>query len=483
MSIPEHKSIGHAAARGAAAMAVRQVLGSGISICGSIVLARILSPTDYGVFAIVTFFVSLFGLISDVGLGASLIRQQETPDPKDVAAIFTFQQLMMFVFIAGIWIASPWISSAYSLNTAQTWMIRIMPLNLLWASFQSFANISLERKLHFPALARIEITQTICYNGLAVALAVLDFGAWAFVAATLVRTIIGATGSIWLSRWKPTWNTEFYRLKGRLRFGLMYQGASTLSWIKDAIIPTLIGMYVGAEGVGYVGWANSLAVWGVLALQPLSRVYFPVFSRLQSDSQALGRFLERILCWANRIVAPVSLGVLAVAPTLVHVVYTDKWLPALPLMYLLSFANAFAASGGPCMSLLNAIGKSGWNLAMTAIWMAMTWIVGMIAIPKYGILGFGIANIATSLTGVIPLFLAYKHAPFHFLSPILVPWGIAGGCALPIGYLVRSGWFGDGIPSLAIPVAIFATSYLVASFSLFHRSILRDIELVRKQRT
>ncbi|MEK7391472.1 MAG: oligosaccharide flippase family protein, partial [Fibrobacterota bacterium] len=206
-------------------MAVRQVFGSGISICGSIVLARILSPTDYGVFAIVTFFVSLFGLISDVGLGASLIRQQETPDPKDVAAIFTFQQLMMFVFIAGIWIASPWISSAYNLNSAQTWMIRIMPLNLLWASFQSFANISLERKLHFPALARIEITQTICYNVLAVALAVLDFGAWAFVAATLVRTVIGALGSVWLSRWKPSWNTEFYRLKGRIRFGMMYQGA------------------------------------------------------------------------------------------------------------------------------------------------------------------------------------------------------------------------------------------------------------------
>lgn len=473
------KEVGKAAAKGAFAMAIRQVATSAIGIGGAIVLARILSPADYGVFAIVTFCVGLFNLISDLGLGASLVRQSEKPDATDIKAIFTFQQILVGGFVVAIWLLAPLVGHIYSLQDGQEWLIRVLVVNLLLSTFQSFPNVLLERELRFATLARIEVSQVLAYNGAAIILAIQGWGPWAFVSATLLRSIVGASQSMIAARWVPGWHLDWSRVAHRMKFGMFYQGASTLSWIKDSIVPTLVGLLAGPAAVGFIGWAGGISVWAVLALQPLNRIYFPVFSRLQRDPAGLADAIERSIAWVNRIVAPVAIGVVALAPLMTEVVYTEKWLPALPLLYMLSVANAFAASSGPCMSALNALGKPSWNLWMTALWMGVTWIVGGIAIPLMGAAGFGVANIATATTSVILWVALKKLVAFRFVPMAVPPWLIAIVPGLVAGWLCRSGHL-VGLPGLVAGALCVALPYLAITWAFNHKQIRRDIQMIRK---
>ena len=418
-------SIARKTAHGAFALGIRQILVQGTRIVGGILLARLLTPTQFGFYAIVLYLQMFLTVFGDAGLAASLVRQHDEPDPVDYQAIFTMQQILVLITAALLWLAAPWIASWYHLKPPDAWLFRLVSISFFATSFMVIPQVRLERHLAFHELAGIESVQAVIFNGLAVYLAWRGLGAYAFAWALLLRAFVGAGLANWISPWEIGWHWDWPLIREHLSFGLSYQGIYVMSLLKDSITPVFVGLLIGTDSVGYLTWAGMLAAYPVLALTVLQRLYMPAFARLQRHPTQIVAVTENVIWATNAITAPLAVLTLAMIVPITTVVYGPKWLVALPYFYLLWPANLAVASATPAVGLLNAVGRSKTVLVFSTIWMVGTWVIGAPLILFFGPFGFPIANLAILVTNYWLFKAAQRQVPFR-LVPIIAPvWGIA----------------------------------------------------------
>jgi O-antigen/teichoic acid export membrane protein len=422
------RSIAQKTVQGAFSLGVRQVLVQGTKIAASIVLARILTPAQFGIYAIILFTQTFLISFGDAGLAGSLIRQHAEPEVADYQAIFTVQQMLVIAFSILLWVSSPWIAFSYHLQPNEAWLFRLVALSFFFTSFMVIPQVRLERELEFHKIAMVDSAQAIVFNGLAVLLAWLGFGAYSFAWALLARAILGSALTNWISPWKIGWQWDWPRVKSHMSFGIPYQGIQAVSLLKDSITPILVGLLLGTKEVGYLSWAAMTAAYPVMALMVLQRVYMPAFARLQHNSVQLIALVENIIWATNAIVAPLAVITLVLIRPITSTIYGDKWLVALPYFYFLWLANLFVPTATPSLSLLNALGKSKIALFFAVIWMAGTWVIGAPLILRYGAIGFVVANLIVQLSSIWLYKAAQKCVHFDVLRVIFPIWLIAGCC-------------------------------------------------------
>src|SRR5579875_1921356 len=151
-------------------------LPEGLNILGAIFLARLLTPAEFGIYAIIVFIRGFLTAFSDAGLAASLIRQPVEPDEEDYRAIFTFQQMMVLGVAVPFWLACPLVAHLYKLPVHDAWVFRLVDLSLLCSSFQVIPSTKLERDLAFHKIAVIEISMALVFNGVSVFLSYQGWG-------------------------------------------------------------------------------------------------------------------------------------------------------------------------------------------------------------------------------------------------------------------------------------------------------------------
>jgi O-antigen/teichoic acid export membrane protein len=412
------------------ALGVRQALAAVVSLGGGVILARLLSPSEFGLYAVFVFALSVLTIFGDVGLGASLIRNEAEPSTHEYRAMFTAQQLLLAIGVAALFFAAPFIAAAYRLPPNDAWLFRLMSLSLVATSLQVIPSIRLERDLRFGRLALVEVSQTVVYNVTAVLLVLLGYGVWGLAIALVARSTVGALLANLVSPWRIGFAWDLAMVRTHIGFGLPYQAASWVSLAKDSINPVLVGLLLGAAQVGYLNWATTLAVYPILVLGVLQRLYLPAFSRMRQYPAELGRLVEMVVRGTNSFVAPLSILCLVLAVPITRLVFGDKWLPAIPFFYLLWSANLFVATVAPLYGLLNALGRSRTTLGFALLWMATTWVVGAPLIAALGPIGFAVANALVQLTNFLLFRVARRAVPLRLASAILPAWAIA--CAVGI---------------------------------------------------
>jgi O-antigen/teichoic acid export membrane protein len=418
-------TIGVKAARGAAALGVRQILVHGMNALTGIVLARLLSPSDFGIFAIITFVLTFLIAFGDVGLGASLIREAAEPHEEDFRSVFTVQQILVWAVVGIAWCLSPVLARAYQLAPSQSILFRLVALSLLFSSLQVIPSVRLERHLEFQKLAAVEIAQALIFNAVTIGMVVCGFGPLSFAVGLLSRSVAGAVMINWVSPWRIHWHWDWNRIKRHMRFGLPYQGIAFTSLLKDSITPIFIGLTLGTFAVGFINWAAMVAVYPVWALMALQRVYLPAFARMRSQKDQLAAFVEKVLLATNAIVAPIAVLTLVLIRPITLLVFGDKWLAAIPLFELLWLANLLVATTTPVMGLLNALGNSKITFAFSAGWMLGTWVLGIPLIHLWGLIGFAIANVIVTLSSMLLIRLAQEQVGFRMLRVIYPEWALA----------------------------------------------------------
>lgn len=425
--------------KGGLFLLTRQLLVQGFNIIGGILLARILSPSEYGYYAIITFILSFLISFGDVGLGASLIRQTKEPKKEDYQAVFTAQQLLILVVIVIFWGITPFIIYKYKIQTDELWSIRFLVLTLFFTSLQSMASIKLERNLCFNKLAVVEICQSAIFNSSLVGLAFIGLGIKGFVIALLVRSIIGALLANIFSPWEIGLRIDWDKIKSHLSFGIPYQGINFISLVKDSITPIFIGYFLGATEVGYINWATMTAAYAVLALMVFQRLYLPAFSRMKDHPEDLSLFVEKIIAATNMVVAPLSVLLLVYIIPITKIIFGEKWLAALPLFYLLWLANLFVATATPVMGLLNALGFSRITFLFALVWMLGTWIFGIPLIYLWGSIGYAWANLLVQFTNIFLFRIAQKKVRFKIIKVVYPFWAFSFfvGCIM---YFVQYQW-------------------------------------------
>ena len=437
-------------------MGVRQVLVHGLNVLGGILLARTLSPADFGVYAIVGFLLAFLAATSDLGLGAGLVRQPREPDEHDLTSVLAVQHVLTATMGAILWSAAPWLRAAYRLPEAAVWMFRVLALAIPVTAFQTVSSIRLERRLEFPRLAAIEVAQALVYNVAVVGLVWRGAGILSFALALLARSATGALLAVRLSPWPVGWRWDRVRIRSLLRFGIPYQGISFVSLLKDSITPVLVAALLGTAAVGYINWAVMVGAYPVLALFALHRVYLPSFARLQEHPEELARFVENVIRMTNAIVAPLAVVTLVLIEPITRLVFGEKWMPALPLFYLLWAANLFVPTATPVMGLLNALGRPRVTFGFAVLWMAGTWLLAAPLLLRIGALGFALANLMVQFSNLWLYRVAQRHVSFRILRVVALPWSVA----LATGLILR--WTAQWHPPATLTaLVVLAASALV----------------------
>jgi PST family polysaccharide transporter len=415
-----------------------------------LVLARILDPVDFGVYAVISFMLTLFVLIGDMGLGAALVQSEQEPTNEQQAAVWTSQLLMAAFFIVVIWLASPLVSlvgPTLPPNTA--WMLRILSLSLIPVALRALPSVMLGRHLRFGPLAMSEVLAQIGYGGTAITLAALGIGAWSFVAAALVQFTVGA---IFLN---VAWG-HFAGLRFSLRgirelmsFGIEYQVATILAWLRDGPIPFIGAVVLGTLAAGLLDLAWAIGSAAAMIDATIGRVAFPMFSRLQDRRADQSRALEIAISLTALVSVPVQFWIAAVAPILIPMVFGAKWTLAVAPVQGVCIGMMFRFPTRYLWQIAFANGSSRMGLYLAGTSSALALLPFVPALKLLGLPGAGAAFIigsfaAFAVTAIVcSRFVSMSWVRFsRFVATTI--HGVGG---LVVGTAIFAGLFGSYVLS------------------------------------
>jgi len=418
-------SVVHQATRGAIALSIRQVLVYAVNIAGGILLARLLTPSAFGFYGVVIFALMFLNIFAGTGFAANLIRITKAPTLEEKRAVFTAQECLVACLFLAVWLASPYLATAYHIQAHNVLFFRLIGVSFLLTSLMVMPQIQLERELAFDKLALIEVSQALLFNGIAVLMAWRGMGILSFSVALAFRSGCGAILAGVISPWKIGFKWDYQILRKHIHFGIALQGSAILSTLKDAITPAFVGMYLGAASLGYVTWANSLATYSVVALMPLQRLYLPFFDKFQHDRVQLARYLSHTLWIVNGIAAPLTLLTVALARPITTLVFGSKWLYALPLFYYLIAGNLFVACSSPMLGVINALGRARTTFLVASMWMASTWLFGVPLTLLWHLRGFGASMVCVSLTNLVLYWIVWRELRVNPAKAYWPTWPLA----------------------------------------------------------
>jgi O-antigen/teichoic acid export membrane protein len=413
------EGIAKKAVSGSVFLIIRQFGINFVNFIGNLIIARILIPADFGIYTIIQFVLAFLTLVGDGGLGAALLRKSGEPSEKELEAVFTYQQLFMAV-ITVLFIAVTFFLKPFVHDPASLWLFRASAISYFLLSFRIIPVMMLERNLHFGKIAILEVLEVLSFQVTAVCLAFFKMGAWALVAGLVAKNASTLLILLFISDWKMKYHWDFKEVKPIIPFGISFQGFHFVNLVKDSFVPVWVGTALGMASVGFINWANTIVSYPLLASNIISRILFPFFSKIHEDNEKLKRALELIISMNVFVIFGVSCVIWGLAEPITKILYTEKWMPALTLFNFFIPINLILAVVYPIVSAFNARGRVHLNFVYSITWAAALWIFAALLVPRYGIAGFGAANLLMNLIS-LKYFLDAKKEFSISILPAVVP--------------------------------------------------------------
>ncbi len=455
--------IKHRSVKGVAALISRTFVVQLISFAATFGLTVFLDPSIYGIFFLVSAVVNFLAYFSDIGLAAALVQKKEKITDQDLATTFTVQQGIVITLLVLLFFATPFIRSNYHLNTAGIYLMWSLGISLFLSSLKTIPSILLERELRFNKLVIPQIAETTVFNLVAVFFAWRGYGITSFTLAVLARGLTGLVLVYLIFPWKPRLGFSRDSLRNLLRFGLPFQANTFLAVIKDDGMTVVLGKLVGAEGLGYLGWASR---WAGLPLRifmdNVTKVAFPAFSRLQHDKERLAKAIEMSLKYLTLSTFPILIGMAMLANPLVHIIPRYlKWLPALIPLYFYVYNSAWACVSTSLTNTLNALGKIKTTFKLMVMWVVLTWLF-MPTLGLYkGYLGVSLAVGLIATSSIVTVIAVRRHIRFSLSAAFRT--SIISSLAMLV-FLVAVSRFASNILAVG---AIAVSSGLVYLFTVY----------------
>lgn len=374
-------------------------LRTGITVGSMAILARLLTPADFGHLAMATVVTELAAIFANFGFGSILIQRLRITriqiDTMFWSAIGLGVMLTSAVFFLSFF-------ASHFFNDAMVGpLLRVLCLSFVLEELTLVPRSLLARRMQFNVDFYIQTAMLFTRAGSAIVLALNDFGVWSLVGGALAGLAVQSCGYQIAGGYWPRTRFSVSFLNSTWRTNGGYFGNGILFYINSNLDFLLIGRTLGASLLGQYQNARSLTdEIRVRMAQPLQRVLFPAFSAIQND---LDRFRGGVLR-SGRLLAlvfmPMGVGVAAVAPELVSVLYGDQWLAMIPVLQVLSIATGFAAAtsiGSPIFNATNRVGLS-FNLYFLQTVFA---VVFMLIGSHWGLMGVAWSRFALVAVGLV----------------------------------------------------------------------------------
>lgn len=456
------------AGAGIAAVGLRQLAIRAIGLGGTVVLARLLVPSDLGAVAFGTALVTAFAFAGDAGIGAGMIRGAQAPGRQDLQSFLGLQLAVTLVLAAATALAG----SQFGVIGKVT---ALMVLSLPLATLRTPGLILFERDLHYGPLVIIELVETVVFYLWAILTVLAGWGVWGLASASPVRAVVG---SVIMTVVSPAGfmapRLSLGRLRGLLRFGVQYQAVNAVALARDQ------GVNIGTAaiaGVAVLGlWSLAFRIMQVpfLVFEALWRVSFPAMARLLATGEDARPIMERGLGMAGLVTGLLLAALVGATPALVPAVFGARWDPvigAIPWAALgLMFGGPVSVTTG---GYLYAVGDSA-SVLFSGILQALAWFaVAFALLPVLGVEAVGMGWFAASAVEAVVLSRrTRRHMPLDVFRILALPAACAGIAALA-GWLAAI-YLGPNLVSMFAGGA--AATLVYAGFMLvLRRPLVNDV--------
>lgn len=462
------------AVRGIATLVGRTFFLQLVSFGGGFLVTFFLLPDQFGTWIAVQAFLGFFSIFQDVGLAAALIQKKETPSRKALETTFAVQNLLVICLVSIIFLATPIYRQLAHLDQQSVYLAWALAINFLLSSLMSIPSLLLERKLEFNKLVIPGIVGTILYQFVVVFLAWKGFGITSYTVAVLVNGFSSLILMYIVSPWRPGLAFDRQSLRELLRFGVPYQVNQILAKIKDDGVMMVLAVILGPAGIGFLGWARKWPQQLLsLAMDPVTRVTFPAFSRMQSHPEELSRALSKSIFFICLLMFP-SLAILVLfSPILIDLIPRYiKWQPGLLALGLVSINAAWATVSSPLTNALNATGRIKTTSYLMIMWLVLTWIFIPVLALFFGINGAAAGYALVGTSSFVAVIVTLRVIKFDLLGSVgkpLLGSVIMSGAILLGKQLIPVSWIGIVILSI-----VSFTVYAVSMFILVGPSLITD---------
>jgi len=466
---PASLDVGALGRQGAMAMLFRTFVMRLITALGTIILARILIPEDFGVFAVLILVQNILSFVADFGLGPALVQQQHEPSREELATVWLMQQGTWIGFAAIIWFAAPYVAAQVpSVSPDFEWQLRAVIPSIAFAMLRSLPSAMLVRVLRFREVASIEVAGHVAFYLTAVSLALMGAGAWSFIAALACQTGIAAVLSNLAWRHWPGLHFSPGIAARLLRIGLAFQAANVALAGRDAVVPLFGGLGGGVAAIGFLQFALRISQLAAQVDQIVGRVAFPAFSRMKDDPTRTSRVQTDSIAIVCLLLGGTQAWMIATAPLLVPVVFGDQWGPAVLSLQLMCVGIMFSVPAKISGWVAFGQGKTVAGMAATVGGVGLLFALFGPFVVMFGLAGGGLAYAVAGLAGVVFQSWAVRSiAPFPW-AVLLRAYGLAAAAGAASAVVATT--FG-GVIGLAAASAVFGAAYLVLAL-LFARDDL-----------
>jgi len=328
-----------------------------VSFFVTLILARLLTPSDYGSVALLSIFTQVAGILVDSGLGTALVQKKDASE-LDFNSMFYASITIALVCYGILFVAAPYIADWYAVPDLK-WMLRLIAFSLIFSAMNSVQGAELSRKMLFHLSFRISLITCFTSATVGVTLAYLSYGPWAIAWQGVISGIVGVAANWFIIAWRPRLMFSWQSLKGLLKYGWNIASVSVIFSIYSNVYSLVIGKAYSKEDLAVVNKGQSLPT---LASDTVSnticRVSFPALSQIQDDVLRVRSAVKRMITCSVFLVFPLMTGVAICADDLVFVLFGDKWLPCVPYMRLACFSLALQPMQDVNLQTIAALGRS-----------------------------------------------------------------------------------------------------------------------------
>lgn len=457
-------------------LSVKRVVLQLIFTSSNIFLARLLFPDDFGTFAIVGSVVVFFSVFSDLGLAISLIQRKGVVKAVDIQTAFSLQLFLGILLVVLIFLTADIVSNFFNLGFVGMSLLKIYSLKFLIDPFRQVPQAILERNLDYKKIVLIDVLTTLVGSGSIVFLAFLGFGVYSFVYGQIISHVTSALLLFVFLRWPVGVNFDRRVFLNLAHFGIPFQSQMILGLFYGPLILLYLGKQVGQENLGYWQFAASISASSMAVSDIINRIVFPLAARVQQDKTFLREIIERSMSIVSATSLPlVSVMLVAIAP-IIHFVYTDKWLPVLPALYLGIVQMGVIAYTGIFGQILLALGKSKVMRNIGFFWAILTWLVAPILIERFNFVGMSLTGLLVSASGIWLFFRLQRAVKFSFWTNFY-PYFVLSILAAAT-FLMASQVFKGTFGGLVFALCAAGAAYLILILILRRGLIFSTLKLV-----
>ena len=462
-----------------------------IQFVSGIILARLLTPYDYGCIGMLSIFMVLAEAFIDGGFGSALI-QKKRPTQIDYSTIFFWNIGMAVVMYAILFFSAPAIARFYDIPLLCN-VLRVQGLVLFIYAFNIIQRNQLRKTLNFKVLSIVAITTSLISLGVTIYMAYKGYGVWALVAQNLITAAIPALVFWFYIKWRPIRVFSWASFKELFGFGFYMFLTSLLNQFGQQIQGLLIGKVYNPSTMGYYSKAHSTEKLASTSISSvMTQVTYPLYAEVQDDKAQLGNMIKRITMTLSYITFPLMFILLLCAKPIFLLLYSDRWMASVPYFQVLCIAGlAFSLQSVNNQSIA-AVGKS----KAMFVWTVVKRTIGIGAMVG-GLVWFGMKGLLAGVVlgtwfayfvniSLVSKYIGYKWSTQLLnIMPVAIASVVSTLAAYGVGRLLNLSIYLDGIAKLLVFVSLYLTWSVVfkpESYKYFLTIIEPFLKRIRKRR-